>query len=144
MTPREAFKFGFLQHCVQQGFSLPQIEKIAETLVSSREKQANGEGEQNLLSQVTGYLPSWGTLKDVGKLIGGAGVLGTAGLIAAPPILGSVGGYLTAKMTDIDQDTVDDVKRQELIDELDRQTMLLNQQRRLVEQKQNSLKGHRF
>jgi hypothetical protein len=42
--------------------------------------------------------------------------------IAAPPILGYVGGQLAANATDADDIDVDEVKRLELIDEYKRQT----------------------
>ena len=117
LTPQEAFKVGFLARCVQDGLSPDQM--------LDRVKQASDMLEKHAF---------------LGGLLGGAaGAVGGAaktmagyGLplaLAAPPILGGLGGYALAKATDVDDTDVDAIKNRELVDELNRQTSQLKRQK---------------
>jgi hypothetical protein len=98
MSPRQAFKFGFLLRCIEDGCTPEDIrEKVAS--LATRTKTAS----------------FWGSLKTLGL---GAGALA----LAAPPIAGGLAGYGLAKATDIDDTDVEEAKNQELIQELQRQT----------------------
>jgi hypothetical protein len=114
LTPREAFKFGFLSRCVESGLSLEEIQQQA--------KQA--------ADKLAGWLPDfsapvsagWGALKGVS---GKALAIGIPTALAAPPILGGLAGYGLSRAMDVNERDVDEVKRDELVDEYRRQTDLL-------------------
>jgi len=70
-----------------------------------------------------------------GGMASGAKNLGTKALLAgliAPPVLGGLAGYSHAKLTDVDDDDVDDFKKQELIDEFQRQAEKLRHSQALM------------
>lgn len=124
----ESFKAGFLTRCVEEGISTDEAlsrVKTASAQLDAVEKQAD--------------LPGYGILKDL--LRGAAGLakpvlqkgldLGTSAAIFGPAALGGVAGYGMSKLTDVDEEDVDDVKKQELIDEYRRQADRLRQSKAL-------------
>lgn len=114
MDPREAFKVGFLARCVEEGLSLEEA--------GDRVKQASEK-----LAGITDLL---GKVVDLGKPVVGAGMnWGIPAMLAGPPILGGIAGFTAGKATDIDDLDVDEVKKRELIDELNRQTERLKRER---------------
>lgn len=113
LTPHEAFKVGFLARCVRDGLTPDQMLGRAKFAADLLEKE--------------GFL---------GSLIGAAGNaargLGSYALplaIAAPPVLGGLGGYALAKATDVDDTDVDDIKGQEVLEEYRRQADRLRRMR---------------
>lgn len=107
MNAREAFKFGFISRCIEDGLTSPAAihDRLTKTAVLS-------------LSDVTAVPKGiWGGIKDIGKAGLGVGALG----IVAPALLGAAGGTLAAKMTDVDDRDVDELKNQEVIEEYRRQ-----------------------
>lgn len=91
MTPQEAFKFGFLLRCAEEGLS---PDEIADRIRLGITKQA-----------------------DIGKILGGVVSGGTnlAALgLAGSAALGAGGGYMAAKLTEPDADPAE-AKTQELI-----------------------------
>lgn len=91
MTPQEAFKFGFLLRCAEEGLS---PDEIADRVQFGLAKQA-----------------------ELGKIVGGiaSGVtnLGLLGLAGSAGI-GAGGGYMAAKLTEPDADPAE-AKQQEMI-----------------------------
>jgi hypothetical protein len=97
MTPREAFKFGFMLKCAELGLDDAQMRTLVDTAI---EKTADDGGGIGL----------WGKGKD---LLSGLRSLGGWG-IAAGVGAGAGTGYLAAKMTEPDVDA-DEYKQMELI-----------------------------
>jgi hypothetical protein len=67
-------------------------------------------------------------------------------LAAGPPILGGLAGYTASKMSDIGDLDIKDIKRRELIDELQRQTQRLQTEKatRDYQKKQGQSPGRLF
>jgi len=121
MTPRQAFKFGFLLRCADENLSdvqttdrvkyamdrlnwdgktmLPIDQQVVESTLDAWQKQA--------YDPIGGIGKGIGGLASLAKNLGFWGLLGGAGL-------GAGGGYLAAKMTDKDVD-LEEMKQQELI-----------------------------
>lgn len=119
LSNKDAFKVGFLSRCVEEGLTL-----------------------QEAHARVKVALDKLAFLSGVGKLVGSATDLlkpavnatfqyGVPAMLAAPPILGGLAGYGLAKATDIDDADVDEVKKRELIEELNRQTQRLRRDKAL-------------
>lgn len=114
LTSREAFKCGFLARCAEDGLS---PEGMLRRAKAAREKVA-----------VLGTLIN--KTVDVGKGVVDASLgWGIPLALAAPPILGGIGGAALAKATDIDDQDVEDIKDKELLDEYRRQTAQLRRHR---------------
>lgn len=132
LTPREAFKVGFLARCAEDGVS------PADTL--DRVKQASAVLDRLLTrgAEKTAFL---------GELAGGVlnfakdvGPYAALGLAAAPPVIGGAAGYGLSRALDIDDTDVADVKDRELTEEYRRQTELLNRTR---QQRLNAIRSRR-
>ena len=129
MNAREAFKFGFVSRCVEQGLTTP---------------------EQMLAACETGFGKSaafdpFKLLGAVGDTVGSAASWLIPAAIAAPPIAGYGLGRLAAKATDADDFDTDEAKRQELIDEYHTQAARARRQalvRKFTQARQQS--GHMF
>lgn len=118
LTPREAFKVGFLSRCVEDGLTL---EQAHERVKIASEKLA-------------GLTDIPGKILDLGKpVVSSALSWGIPLGLAAPPIAGGIAGYMAAKGTDIDDTDVAEVKRRELIEEYKRQTAKLIRDRQARE-----------
>ena len=110
MTPREAFKIGFMARCVEEGLS---TEKTAALMEKAGE--------------------SW-----LGSLLeGGKSVMYPLGALAlaTPPAIGGLAAYFNNKATDTDADAVEEIKQKELIDSYGRMAEQLKQRKRLRERK---------
>lgn len=113
LTAQEAFKVGFLARCVRDGQTPDQILARVKQAAALLEKRAFLGG---LLDAAGG----------AAKSVAGYGL---PLALAAPPVLGGLGGYALAKATDVDDTDVDDVKNREIVDELRRQTEALRRQK---------------
>ena len=111
LTPRESFKVAFINQCLEQGMTLPEIH---ETVKAGNEKLA---GITDLIAA-----PIRGLSQGLGRTAGTMGQLGLLGLLAAPPIVGGALGYAGAKATDIDEHDAKAQKSRELIAEYNRFT----------------------
>ena len=102
LDARTAFKVGFLLKCAEDGLGPDGAEALA--------KAALFDG-------------AWDTAKTLGSA-------GLAGALLAPPVVGAAGGVLLSRATDVDDTDVDDVRRDvrrdELVQELLRQSEHLN------------------
>ena len=110
LSELESFKVGFINRCVEDGLSTEEAlfrVKSASDQLDAVEKQAGTFGD------------IVGGGADLAQYIGNKALL--AGLVV-PPVLGGLAGYSHAKLTDVDDDDVDDFKKQELIDEFKRQS----------------------
>jgi len=128
LTDLETFKAGFLTRCVEEGISTDEAlsrVKSASDRLDAMEKQAD--------------IPGYGIVKDILKGVAGVAtpvvskateLLSAAGIFG-PPALGGLAGYGVSKMTDVDEEDVDDIKKQELIDEYQRQAAKLKQSKAL-------------
>ena len=110
MTPREAFKAGFLLRCAEEGLDEAQTMKRAEAGLAGLAKQALGPGVGvgtvlDILTKAPGALMGAGQMAALPFAIGG-----TAGLVG-----GGLAGHYAAKAMDPGYDH-DDLKRQELIE----------------------------
>jgi len=123
LSELESFKAGFLTRCVEEDTSteeaLSRI-KTASDQLDALEKQA---GIIDSLSKLVGGVVS----PAVEKIIN----YGSAAAIFGPPILGGAAGYGVSRLTDVDEEDVDDIKKQELIDEYKRQADKLRQSKAL-------------
>jgi len=109
MDDRQAFKFGFMLKCIDNGLTTPgemlTAVKQAEAALDAPVKQA--EGPMSMLGS------AWN---------GATGLANTAlswGIplaLAAPPLLGAGIGHLAAKAQDISDQDVDEAKNNELIE----------------------------
>lgn len=129
MGPKERFKVAFLALCADQGMTLGEALVLVKHANASFEKQAD---------------PVWDTTKSItgratdlaGEAIKQLGRVGFWGLLAAPPAAGLIAGGTLAKVRGAANDqTPEELKNQELIDELRRQTEFLNAQHALAQQR---------
>ena len=68
---------------------------------------------------------------DAGDVAKNVANLGITSLLLAPPALGAAAGYTHSKLSDVDDEDVEDVKKRELIDEYRRQAEKIKQSARL-------------
>ena len=129
LTPREAFKFGFLSRCVEHGLSLDQVhQQVKEAL----DKLA---GWTDLITK-----PAGAAAHGVASMSPYA----MAGLAAAPLAIGGLGGFGLAKAVDVNERDADEVKRDEVTDEYERQTDLLRRVKAIRDAKQSRKRSGRL
>ena len=125
LSSQEAFKLGFLSQCVEDGFSIEEMRsqvKAASDALKRAEKDA-------AFSKVAGAFGE--VVDDVGDVAKRVANLGMTSLLLAPPALGAAAGYTHSRLSDVDDEDVEDVKKRELIDEYRRQADKLKQSARL-------------
>ena len=124
LSSQEAFKLGFLSQCVEDGFSIEEMRsqvKAASDALKQAEKDA-------AFSKVALFGELADDAGDVAKNVAN---LGLTSLLLAPPALGAAAGYTHSRLSDVDDEDVEDVKKRELIDEYRRQAEKLRQTARL-------------
>jgi hypothetical protein len=104
MTDLEAFKFGFLLRCADEGLTAEQVQARIKLAAGPAVAAAATGAGLGLAKPALGLTKN---LAGLSMLLGGAGLAGAAGL-------GAGGGYLAAKATEPDMDA-EDAKMQELI-----------------------------
>jgi hypothetical protein len=114
LSARENFKFAFLSRCIESGITTPAeihqvVKQALDELAAPTEKAAFTDATINALGNIGGWT--------------------AAGLLAAPPILGAGIGYAAARAGDVDDADIAEVKRQEVIDELRRQSKRIRSRR---------------
>lgn len=125
LTPKEAFKVGFLTRCVEDGLTPDQMLSAVKLAADMFEKRA-------FIGSLLG--------KGVDTAAGAAGSLGRMGAVGAllaPPILGGVAGYGLARATDVDDTDVDAIKNRELVEEYQRQAAKMHRQKMVRQYKQD-------
>jgi hypothetical protein len=125
LTPREAFKIGFLTRCVEDGLTPTQTLRAVKSATDLFEKRA-------FLGTILGQ-----GLDAVKGVAGGMAHYGVPLALAAPPIAGGLAGYGLAKATDVDDTDVDAIKNRELVDEYKRQAARLHRQRKVRDYRQD-------
>lgn len=117
LSPKDAFKVGFLERCVEQGMGPAEMLAAVKTASDVFEKR--------------GFLGDLlGKTVDVAKGVGGAALgYGLPLALAAPVVGGGALGYGLARATDIDDTDVDEIKSREIIEEYARQAAKLRQQK---------------
>jgi len=124
LSGRDAFKVGFLSRCVEMGMTTDQIDQHV--------KQAGLGAVLGTLGKALGTVGTAGT-KAVGGMTEGLAksLAGTAAplLLAAPPVIGGLGGWGLASATDVDDTDIDEMKTKEIKEELERQTAMLQRAR---------------
>jgi hypothetical protein len=118
-SAQEAFKLGFLSNCVESGLSIGEMRSRVKTAMDSLdsfEKRALA-GEQ--------------TITKLLEILGEGSKYALGALAFAPPAIGAAGGIMASKLTDVDDEDVADVKKEELIDEYRRQAQKLRQTKQL-------------
>lgn len=126
MTNEEAYKFGFLMRCAEEGLSQDQI--------TERIKQASLNKTAGIGSEILGGVKAFGGkgVDLAGRLFGSLLSLGKIGLIAGPPVAGMAGGYVLGKARSDDFDP-EEAKQQELIAEYQRALDQFNRSQRVQE-----------
>ncbi len=116
MSPREAFKFGFLARCVLSGHSPQKTAELVKRAGELQEKSAGG----------------------LSNLATTAGVLGAGALLSLPPALGALGaiGVDTVTRPKI-SDHLESIKKRELALTYRRYAHQLREQAKLNEKKKN-------
>jgi hypothetical protein len=126
LSPRDAFKVNFLARCVEAGMGPADIE-LAVKRASFAGAAAGSAGR--LLG---------GALRIGGNLATGVGL---PLALAAPPVIGGLGGYALARATDVDDTDLDEVKDREVMDEYRRQLDALARQRAARDYRQQRGRG---
>jgi len=119
MTPREAFKVGFMARCAENGMTQEQTLTLVK---QANEKLAQFKMEVNPVGAATSIgsgLVDFGLTKALPFLL------------AAPPIVGALGGYGAAKLTDTGDADPATIKRQELRDTYEHEAARLRRQQKL-------------
>lgn len=118
MNDRQIFKAAFISECINQGITSPAaIEKHAAELIL----KAKGLEKQSTISDLVG-----GAVQKVFDY-------GMPVAIATPPIIGGLIGATAGKLNDMDEVDVEQAKKEELIEELRRQTDRIAQRRSAIQ-----------
>lgn len=125
LTATEAFKVGCLQFCASRGLSTEEtLEEVRDALDFAKSAAFTDFFTRPLESVTNKAMDAIGS---VGSTAMNAG-LATA--LLGPPAVGIGAGLAAAKLTDVDADDPDTLKKQELIDEYRRQAATLRQRRK--------------
>lgn len=122
LSPREAFKAGFLLKCAQDGRTQAETEHLVDQVLYVV-KQA-GWTDVAAKPYNTALDVAGNTLSDLGNV-------GVTAALLGPALAGAAAGYGTAKLQDIDDTDVDTIKKRELADEYRRQAQRLRQKMRI-------------
>ena len=124
----EAFKLGVLSEFASHGLSVEDMRERVKRASDALDAVAAVPTDEQVEEQSSMDKESWDKLMDMLR----AGSVTTLGTLAlAPPALGAAAGVAHSKLTDVDEDDVDTIKRKELIDEYRRQAARLRQTKEL-------------
>jgi hypothetical protein len=129
LSEQEAFKLGVLAEFADKGLSVDQMrERVkcasdALDAVAAIPDEETSDDESSPMDKA-----AWDQLL---KMIGSGSKTALIGAALAPPAIGAAAGVAHSKLTDVDEDDVDTVKRKELIDEYRRQAARLRQTKEL-------------
>tara|TARA_R110002020_G_scaffold16515_14_gene58301 strand:- start:336 stop:764 length:429 start_codon:yes stop_codon:yes gene_type:complete len=134
LSSQEAFKLGFLSNCVEKGLSIEQMRsevKKASDQLTDVEKNA----------WEFPFAPERAAIvDDIGDILKDVGRLGIGGLVLGPPAAGAAAGILHSRMSDVDDEDVDDIKKREVADEYRRQAERLRQSARMRDYRESQKK----
>jgi len=128
LSKLEAFKLGVLSEFASHGLSVEDMRERVKRASDALDAVAAVPTDEQVEEQSSMDKESWDKLMDMLR----AGSVTTLGTLAlAPPALGAAAGVAHSKLTDVDEDDVDTIKRKELIDEYRRQAARLRQTKEL-------------
>ena len=128
LSKLEAFKLGVLSEFASHGLSVEDMRERVKRASDALDAVAAVPTDEQVEEQSSMDKESWAKLMDMLR----AGRVTTLGTLAlAPPALGAAAGVAHSKLTDVDEDDVDTIKRKELIDEYRRQAARLRQTKEL-------------
>ena len=128
LSKLEAFKLGVLSEFASHGLSVEDMRERVKRASDALDAVAAVPTDEQAEEQSSMDKESWDKLMDMLRT-GSITALGTLAL--APPALGAAAGVAHSKLTDVDEDDVDTIKRKELIDEYRRQAARLRQTKEL-------------
>lgn len=117
LTDRENFKFAFMSRCIEEGITTP--DEIHQTVKRAIDELESPPQEKKADGIAASFMDALSRMGSVALPVA----------LAAPPILGAGAGYMAARAGDVDDADVEEVKRQELIQELRRQTRKIQRRR---------------
>ncbi len=121
LSKLEAFKLGVLTNFADRGLSVEEMRAHVKKANDALDAVANCPAEGETQKQADGFFDAIKSL----------GTTGAIALALAPPALGAAGGVAHSKLTDVDEDDVETIKRKELADEYRRQAARLRQTKEL-------------
>lgn len=123
ITDKQRFRLGFLQKCADAGMTAEEATDFAETaVIIVKEAMAIKEsGVMDALTSAGGTL--WGAATSLGSWAPPI-------LAGAPLVAGGLIGSGIARATDADDETIKAIRKRELIDEIRRNRLILEQKRR--------------
>jgi len=125
LSPQEAFKLGFLSNCVEKGLSIEQMREEVK-------KASDQLDDVSKRAAFDWFAPERGAIMDdAGDIVKSIVGTGMWGLALAPPAVGATAGILHSRLSDVDDEDVDDIKKRELADEYRRQAQRLRQSARM-------------
>ena len=128
LSKLEAFKHGVISEFASHGLSVEDMRERVKRASDALDAVAAVPTDEQAEEQSSMDKESWDKLMDMLR----AGSVTTLGTLAlAPPALGAAAGVAHSKLTDVDEDDVDTIKRKELIDEYRRQAARLRQTKEL-------------
>ena len=128
LSKLEAFKLGVLSEFASHGLSVEDMRERVKRASDALDAVAAVPTDEQVEEQSSMDKESWDKLMDMLR----AGSVTTLGTLAlAPPALGAAAGVAHSKLTDVDEDDVETIKRKELIDEYRRQAARLRQTKEL-------------
>ena len=128
LSKLEAFKLGVLSEFASHRLSVEDMRERVKRASDALDAVAAVPTDEQAEEQSSMDKESWDKLMDMLRA-GSVTALGTLAL--APPALGAAAGVAHSKLTDVDEDDVDTIKRKELIDEYRRQAARLRQTKEL-------------
>ena len=133
LSEQEAFKLGVLAEFADKGLSVDQMRERVKRASDALDAVAAIPDEETSDESSSMDKEAFPSLS-IDKLLGMIGSGSKTALITAalaPPAIGAAAGVAHSKLTDVDEDDVDTVKRKELIDEYRRQAARLRQTKEL-------------
>jgi hypothetical protein len=116
MDKRSAFKVAFLRACANKGMSMEETHATVKRALAF----AKSSGLMDMISK-----PFNAAVDVAGSTAKGIGNMGLTAAVLAPPLLGLGAGYGLSRLTDIDDEDIDEVKIRDLINEHRRLTDML-------------------
>ena len=128
LSKLEAFKLGVLSEFASHGLSVEDMRERVKRASDALDAVAAVPTDEQVEEQSSMDNESGDKLVDMLRT---GSIAGLTGLALAPPALGAAAGVAHSKLTDVDEDDVDTIKRKELIDEYRRQAARLRQTKEL-------------
>lgn len=125
MTPEQEFKVAFLKVCASSGLTPGETHELVKKALMDKEAFISTEQAWDMAKTMASPAVTLG--KEVLHHLGATGI-GTA--IAAPPVIGYVAGDALARMQDVDDVDVEEMRKDNLIAEYRRLARALKSRKR--------------